>query len=347
MSVVDRLSDATVGPYKVSSLTITPDVDPHAGTVRWDPARSIWNGGMMLGALVLAPVYCMPGAVAVFAVMLLVTMCSGHSVGFHRRLIHRTFKCPKWLERALVWSGTLVGMHGPFWVIQSHDLRDWAQRQPDCHPFLRHGYGMLRDAWWNLHCRLRLAHQPAFDPGPGIGDDPFYRFLQATWMLQQVPVAVALYAIGGIPWVVWGVFVRVTVGVSMHWFVGYICHSRGPQSWLVDEGAVQAHNVPWAALPSMGESWHNNHHAFPASARHGLYPGQTDIGFGFIRLLERLGLAWDVQTPENLPLRPGITAVADDAYTVWETNLRTVQTSNGHASSAPLSSRTSTGTRSP
>jgi sn-1 stearoyl-lipid 9-desaturase len=95
----------------------------------------------------------------------------------------------------------------------------------------------------------------------------------------------------------------------MHWLVGYLCHTRGPQNWLVDDGAVQAHNVPWAAIPSMGESWHNNHHAFPASARHGLYPGERDIGFGFLQLLERLGCVWHIQTPDVLPPRNGITAV--------------------------------------
>jgi fatty-acid desaturase len=61
----------------------------------------------------------------------------------------------------------------------------------------------------------------------------------------------------------------------------------------------------------MGESWHNNHHAFPASARHGLYPGQLDIGFHFIQALERLGLAWSIQTPETLPMREGLVAVSD------------------------------------
>ena len=305
-------------PFKVNSLVIGPGVDPVAGHASWDPARSAWNGGMLLASIVLAPVYFTWGAVAVFVALLAITMCTGHSVGFHRRLIHRTFQCPKWLERLLVWSGTLVGMQGPLWVIHSHDTRDWAQRQRDCHDFLKHGRGMPMDAWWNLHCRLHLDHPPGFDPGPGIGDDPFYRFLQRTWMLQQVPVALVLYAIGGLPWVVWGVCVRVTVGVTMHWFVGYICHSHGPQSWTVDNGAVQAHNVPWAAIPSMGESWHNNHHAFPASARHGIYPGQVDIGFGFVKLLERFGLAWGIQTPENLPRRPGISPVANDAVSIYD-----------------------------
>jgi stearoyl-CoA desaturase (delta-9 desaturase) len=305
----NTLNDSAAGKYKVNSLSIGLDADPMEGTVTWDPWRSLWNGGMLLAALILGPIYFTWGAFTAFIVLLELTMCTGHSIGFHRRLIHRTFKCPKWLERLMVWSGTLVGMHGPFWVIQSHDFRDWAQRQPDCHPFLKHGHGPLKDGWWNLHCKLRLKNPPGFDAGPGIADDRFYQFLQRTWMLQQVPVAIALYAIGGMPWVVWGVCARVAAGVSMHWFVGYICHTHGPQSWLVNDGAVQAHNVPWAAIPSMGESWHNNHHAFPASAQHGLYPGQLDIGFLVIRLLERAGLAWDVQTPETLPPRAGISRV--------------------------------------
>jgi len=307
-----RLADATQGPFRVHSLILTPEVDQRAGIVAWDPARSLWNAGMMLGALT-ALFFFTWGAFVVFLGVLLVTMCTGHSVGFHRRLIHRTFQCRKGVERFLVWTGVLVGMQGLFWVMRAHDFRDWAQRQPDCHPYLRHGAGLLRDGFWNLHCKLTLAHPPVFDPGPGIGDDPFYRFLQRTWMLQQLPLAILFYALGGWPWVLWGICARVSCGVSMHWFVGYICHTHGPQSWLVEDGAVQAHNVPWAALPSMGESWHNNHHAFPASARHGLYPGQSDIGFAFVKLLERLGLAWDIQVPDVLPLRAVITPVADDA----------------------------------
>ena len=207
----------------------------------------------------------------------------------------------------------------PFWVIQSHDFRDWAQRQPNCHPYLRHGQGMLKDAFWNLHCKLDLQQAPGFDPGPGIGDDRFYQFLQRYWMLQQLPLAIVLYLLGGMPWLVWGICVRVTTGVSMHWFVGYICHSHGPQSWHVNNGSIQAHNVPWAAIPSMGESWHNNHHAFPASARHDLYPGKIDLGFGFIRLLEKSGLAWNIQIPQELPERSGLTPVAADADTILPT----------------------------
>jgi fatty-acid desaturase len=245
-----------------------------------------------------------------------ITLCTGHSVGFHRRLVHRSFQCPKWLERVLVWAGTIVGMGGPLWTIRTHDTRDWAQRQPACHDYLAHRHGLLKDGWWNLHCRLQFEHPPGFDPGPGIADDPFHRFMERTWMLQQVPVAIVLFGIGGLPWVAWGVFVRVASCTTMHWFISYFAHTRGPQSWLVDGAGVQAHDVPIAAIPTMGESWHNNHHAFPASARHGLYPGQFDPGYRFIQLLEHVGLAWQVQLPSNLPPRPGLTPLRPDAREV-------------------------------
>ena len=85
-----------------------------------------------------------------------------------------------------------------------------------------------------------------------------------------------------------------------------MAHRHGPQTWLVDGSGVQAHDVPWAAIPTMGEAWHNNHHAYPGSARLGLYPGQSDWGFAFILMLERLGLAWDVRTPDRLPARAAL-----------------------------------------
>ncbi len=295
--------------YKVNSLTDLDGASPVEGKVVWDPPRSLWNGSMLLAALILGPLTVTWSALGVFIVTTAVTLCAGHSVGFHRRLIHRSFDCPKWLERILMWFGTLVGMGGPLWTIRLHDSRDWAQRQPDCHGFLRHEKAVWLDGLTYLHCRLKLAHPPGFDPGPGIGDDTFYRFLDRTWMAQQIPIALALYFLGGWPWVVWGVCVRVAACTTMHWYISYYAHTKGPQDWTVDGAVIQAHNVPWMAIPTMGEAWHCNHHAFPSSARHGLYPGQIDLGWHFVQVLQWLGLAWNVKLPSNLPPRPGITPV--------------------------------------
>ena len=302
--------------YKVNSLGDLDRASAVEGRIVWDPARSIWNGAMLVGALVFGPLTFSGSALGVFLLTAAVTLCAGHSVGFHRRLIHRSFECPKWLEYVLVWCGTAVGMGGPLWTIRLHDGRDWAQRQPDCHAFLAHKKAMWLDGLLYLHGRLKLTRPPSFDPGPGIGDEPFYRFLDRTWMLHQIPIGLVLYGLGGWSWVVWGVFVRVAACTTMHWFISYFAHTRGPQDWLVDGAVIQAHNVPLMAIPTMGESWHNNHHAFPSSARHGLYPGQIDLGWHFIELLERLGLAWNIKLPANLPPRPGITPVQRRALSI-------------------------------
>jgi stearoyl-CoA desaturase (delta-9 desaturase) len=302
--------------FKVNSLTDLDRASPSGGKVVWDPARSIWNAMMLAAAVILGPIYFTWDAFLLFLAFSALTLCTGHSVGFHRRLIHRSFECPKWLERILVWMGTAVGMGGPLWTIKLHDFRDWAQRQPDCHPFLRHEKGLLADGLLYLHGRLQLEKPPGFNPGPGIADDWFYRFIDRTWMLQQIPIALLFYLIGGMPWLVWGVFVRVAACTTMHWFISYFAHTQGPQDWIVDGAVIQAHNVPLMAIPTMGESWHNNHHAFPRSARHGLYPGQIDLGWHFIRLLEYLGLAWDIKLPANLPPRRGISPVSNRALSI-------------------------------
>ena len=95
----DRYAEVREGPWRVASLQVTPESDPARGVVRWDPARSIWNAAMLIASLLAAPFYFSWSGVAVCFVLLGVTMCTGHSVGFHRRLIHRTFECPKWLDR--------------------------------------------------------------------------------------------------------------------------------------------------------------------------------------------------------------------------------------------------------
>ena len=214
-------------PCAVNSLVETPGCSPVRGRVRWDPVHSLWNGAMMAATLIAGPLLFSWSAFVVFVTTTGAGLLLGHSVGFHRRLIHGSFECPLWLERVLVWFGTVVGMSGPFWMIRTHDLRDWAQRQADCHDYLAHRAPMPVDAVWQMHCRLELDHPPAFNLGR-VGRDPFYRFLERTWMLQQLPIAAMLWLMGGWGFVVWGVCVRVTASVIGHWFVGHLAHRRGP-----------------------------------------------------------------------------------------------------------------------
>lgn len=284
-------------------MVITDNTDPVAGQVRWAPGKSIWMTGMTVAAVVLGPLSFTWDAFALFLTTSAVTLCFGHSVGMHRRLIHNSFECPLWLEYLCVYLGVLVGMAGPIGMIRQHDLRDWAQRQRACHDYLRHRQSFWRDGFWQLHCELKLRHPPALRLEPRLAGDPIYAWLERHWMAQQLPWGMLFYGLGGPSWLVWGVCVRVAVCVTGHWLVGHYAHRQGSQSWIVQDAAAQGYNVKIAGLISMGESWHNNHHAFPDSARIGLLPGQIDFGWLLILVFRRAGLAWNIKTPDDLPHR--------------------------------------------
>jgi fatty-acid desaturase len=283
--------------------------DADQGTVAWKPAKSIWITVMTVTALICGPLTASWEAVTLFLVTATITICLGHSLGMHRRLIHRSYDCPLWLERLFVYLGTLVGMAGPFGMIKQHDIRDWAQRKATCHPFLAHRSSLLRDGFWQLHCDLLLNNPPELVIEPRISEDRFYQFLERTWMAQQLPWALIFYYFGGVAFVVWGIAVRVAVSVTGHWLVGYFAHNGGQRHWHVDGAGVQGYNIAWAGLFTMGEAWHNNHHAFPGSAKLGLKEGEIDPGWWVLKALARLGLVTGLKTPETLPARPNLVAL--------------------------------------
>lgn len=290
---------ASLASHRVASA----DLDSvRLGSVVYSPVKSLWFLGMAAGAI--AGLFFFEWSA--FLLFLAVTGCVllfGHSLGSHRKLIHGSYGCPKWLEYAFVYCGVQVGLAGPLGLMRQHELRDFAQRLPDCHDYLRHGQPFWIDAWWQLNCDLRLARPPAIRIEPRVADDRFYRFLERTWMAQQLPWAVLFYVWGGWAFVLWGTCARVTAGVFGHWLIGYCAHNHGPMHYRVDSAAVQGHNVRFTSLLTMGESWHNNHHAFPGSARLGLYPGEWDPGWWALVLLRRAGLVWNLRLPEHLPAR--------------------------------------------
>ena len=256
-----------------------------AGRVRWAPMKSLWLLGMSAGGLWALVGHFSWGGLALCVGCPAVTLCLGHSLGMHRRFIHRSYEAPLWLEHAFVYLGTLVGMAGPLGMLRTHDLRDWAQRQPQCHDYFGHRRAFRHDGWWQLHGEVVLDRPPRFVPPAEIAQDRFYCALERTWRWQQVPWAVLFYALGGLGWVLWGVCLRVVVSLTGHWLVGHFAHRQGPRSWHVAGAGVQGHDVPGCGLITFGECWHNNHHAFPGSARLGLYPGQTDPGWWVLTLL--------------------------------------------------------------
>ena len=290
----------------VAAHRVAP-IDPEAvcrGSVRWSPAKSFWFIGMTLAGFVGGALTLSWQSLLLYVLATAFVLLFGHSLGNHRKLVHDSFGCPRWLEYSLVWCGTQVGLAGPIGLLRQHDLRDFAQRLPRCHDYLRHGRAPLVDAWWQLNCELVLDHPPEIRLEPRVADDRVIRFLERTWMLQQAPPALILFAWGGWSFVFAGVCARISTAVFGHWLIGYLAHNHGGLPREVRGAAVQGRNVRWTSLLTMGESWHNNHHAFPGSARLGLAPGEWDPGWWVLSAFERAGIVWSLKLPRHLPHRP-------------------------------------------
>ncbi len=295
----------------VASDRVIPGAETSAtdGQIVFQPVKAFWvlgHGVAGCFGILLFPAF---DALVVFLVLTAVTICVGHSVGMHRMLIHNSFKTHRVVRYVMVWLGTLVGMAGPFGMINAHDMRDWHQRQAICPPHPAHGAGFWRDAYWQLMCTYRLRRPPKLVIEPPVLHDRFYTFVERTWMAQQIPAAILLFWFGGWAWVLWGCSLRVFVSLVGHWAVGHFAHRDGQMGWRIEGLPVQGYNLPRLGLVTFGENWHGNHHAFPYSAQLGVKPGELDPGYVLICAMERFGLAWDVQRPGMQADRAGLTPV--------------------------------------
>lgn len=280
--------------------------DPCIAKVVWSPVKSLWFSGMLVGWLMLGLTHFTWSAYALFLTTSAVTLCGGHSLGMHRRLIYRSFECSLWLEQLGVYLGTLVGLGGPFNMMRTHDIRDWAQRRAECHDYFGHRRSLFQDFWWQVHCKIELVRPPQYAFPAALNESRFYRVLQSTSMLQQLPWAIFFFFLGGWGWVAWGICARVVVSIFGHWLIGHFAHGAAGNHWQVEGAAVQGRNVDFCGLISFGECWHNNHHAYPGSAKIGLLVGQSDPGWWTLSALEKMGLVWKVKLPEHLAVRQSL-----------------------------------------
>ncbi len=273
------------------------------GKVIFDRNKLIWNLPIILLSLVFAPLTFSLDALFLCISLTYLSLLIGHSVGMHRMMIHRSFKANKGVERILIYIGVLVGMSGPFGIIKIHDLRDWAQRQSKCHPFFAHTENYLRDIFWQLTCTFKFDKPPHINIESNLADDKFYSFLENTWKWHQLIIAIPLYLIGGWSWVVWGILVRISLSIIGHWSITYFCHNPGKGNWDVKGASVQASNLSGLGLITYGECWHNNHHAFPESAKIGIERNQMDPAWWLIKALSKMEFIYDVQLPRKVEQR--------------------------------------------
>jgi stearoyl-CoA desaturase (delta-9 desaturase) len=245
----------------------------------------------------------------------------GVTVGFHRHLTHRAFKARRWVRGTLAILGS-AAIEGPVisWVADHRKHHTYADIEGDPHsPHVDHGHGWrgaLRGLWhahvgWLfIHTHRGNRQRYARD----LLDDPLIRFVDrmfVLWVTVGLLVPFALgYLIGGslyagLTGLLWGGLVRMLVVHHVTYSINSLCHFFGRQAF--DTGD-ESRNLLWLSPFTFGESWHNNHHAFPTSYRHGMRGWQIDISAGVIWLLEKAGLAWDVvRIPPERQARKAVT----------------------------------------
>jgi stearoyl-CoA desaturase (delta-9 desaturase) len=247
-----------------------------------------------------------PADLAIMAVMYLLTAL-GVTVGFHRLLTHRAFQTSKPLQYTFAILGSMA-VEGPVidWVADHRKHHAHTDVEGDPHsPHVGHGggvRGVLRGLW-HAHVGWLLIEQGRADRkryAPELCEDTGMRRIN-RWFPAVVVIGLAIptlagYAVSGslagaATGLLWGGLVRVFFVHHVTWSINSVCHFTGSRRFAIGDHST---NVFWLALPTMGESWHHNHHAFPRSARHGLRWWELDISGLVIGALERLGLVWNV-----------------------------------------------------
>lgn len=233
-------------------------------------------------------------ALVVLVVLYYVTGAWGITLGFHRLLTHRSLKVAKPVEYAIAILGVLALQGGPIDWISTHRAHHAnTDKEGDPHDINRgllwsHMEWLYRpnDAMLSPAEQLRLA--------PDLANSRFYQFLEKTYLWWTIALGLVLLALGGWSWLIWGIFVRIVVTYHITWLVNSAAHHSGYQSYRTGDKST---NNWWVALLAWGEGWHNNHHAFPFSARHGLRWFEIDATWWTIKLLAWMKLARDIKLP--------------------------------------------------
>ncbi|MGQ0541821.1 MAG: acyl-CoA desaturase [Blastocatellia bacterium] len=223
----------------------------------------------------------------------------GVGLGWHRLLTHRSFKAPKWLEYILTILGTMSVQDSPDKWVATHRIHHaFVETDKDPHS-TRPGFWWAQIGWivWGTaqdHDKKTLQRYV-----PDLLKDRGQVLISRFYYLPIILSAFILFAIGGWTMVVWGVVARVVVGWHTTWFVNSLSHLYGSRPHETSDDST---NNWFVALLTFGEGWHNNHHAFPTSARHGLRWYQFDMNWIAIRIFEKLGWAKQIRTPDTKPV---------------------------------------------
>ena len=231
----------------------------------------------------------------------------GIGMGYHRLLTHRGYKTPKWVGYFLTFCATLALEGGPmFWVATHRIHHQYSDKPGDPH-------SPVDGKWWAHMGWILTGRSMHHDTStlaryvPDLAKDKCHVWITKYHYAPMIVLGIVLLAIGGLPFLLWGIFLRTVVGLHATWLVNSVTHVWGSRRFSTRDMST---NNWLVALITFGEGWHNNHHAYPTSSRHGLKWYEVDMNWYGIWMLKMLGLAKEIKTAKLRELSPASTSMA-------------------------------------
>jgi stearoyl-CoA desaturase (delta-9 desaturase) len=271
------------------------DIAPASGSRGWSRPAIVAMGLVHLVA-VLAVWFAPPTwPLVALAVASYFLRMFGITAGYHRYFAHRAYRTSRGFQFALACLGGSSAQRGALWWAAHHRDHHRCSDQPgDVHSPLRDGF------WWS-HIGWVLHTSSDATAHGNVRD--FQRFPELGWLdrwhlVPPVAYATLLFAVGGLPWLLWGFFVSTVALWHGTFVINSLAHVWGSRRYETTDGS---RNNPWLALLTLGEGWHNNHHHFQSAARQGFFWWELDVSYLALRLLAVFGIVWKLKAvPERL-----------------------------------------------
>jgi stearoyl-CoA desaturase (delta-9 desaturase) len=215
----------------------------------------------------------------------------GVTGGFHRYFSHRTYKTSRAFQFVLAWVATSAVQKGVLWWSAHHRHH---HRYSDLHGDL-HSPGLQGFIWAHIGWILAPDYERTeIERVPDLAKYPELVWLNTWHLVPPITLAVGLFLLGGIPWLIWGFFVSTVLCWHATFVINSLTHMFGRRRYVTKD---DSRNSFLLALVTMGEGWHNNHHYYQSSTRQGFFWWEIDLTYYVLRLLALVGLVWDLREP--------------------------------------------------
>ncbi|QIE60347.1 acyl-CoA desaturase [Rasiella rasia] len=278
---------------------MTNTLNTQTGTIGFAPKKVIWIYVLFLSSLLIDFEALVLKDYVLNAVLMILTVGIGHSVGLHRGVIHKSYISTQLFRKVSIYLFVLTGMGSPLSWLKQHYFRDYWQNRNDCPTYFRYQHSLLTDYWWNLHLSYKPKEIGLYQIPKSDVNNTWLKHLNRYWLLHYVGFALLIFLAFGLNSMLFLICLRSSIIILGHWFIGYTSHKWGYARYTIKGADESGYNDVFLGFISFGEGFHNNHHSYPTSAKFSSRWYEIDFGWVLISICKKLGWITSVKTQEN------------------------------------------------